>query len=67
MNSFRLEATLKSLMSKVKTRALEQWPKDLQDQVWSDQIQLQQKLRRTRKAFQKKLELLVLLDIEYTT
>jgi hypothetical protein len=51
------------------TRVLEQWPKDLRDQVWSDRIRLRQrqKLRISHKAFQKKLELLVLLDVKHTT
>jgi hypothetical protein len=48
------------------TNALEQWPKDLRDQVWADRIRLRQKLKISRKAFQKKLEPLLLLDSKDT-
>jgi hypothetical protein len=57
----RAASDLDDVAVRTETNALDAWPQDLRETVWSDRIRLRQKLKLSRKAFQIKLAPLLLL------
>jgi hypothetical protein len=57
----RAASDLDDVAVRTETNALDAWPQDLRETVWSDRIRLRQKLKISRKAFQTKLAPLLLL------